>query len=261
MSTATVSGAVTNYIYNAMGQLIEKSGNGGTTLLVNDEAAHLLGEYTSTGALIEETIWMGDTPVATLRPSGSTVPIYFVHTDHLGSVRKVTRLSDNGLMWRWDPDTFAGPAANSNPSGLGTFTYNLGYPGQYLLTESFLSYSFFRHYDPSIGAFNEADPIGLLGGSFSTYAYADGNPVGESDPLGLRSLNATEKCKLKAYIPQVDLDNADLHDGQVPWYLGNDFDGITRGNDIYFRAGYYDENTAAGIALLGHELVHVGQYR
>jgi hypothetical protein len=59
----------------------------------------------------------------------------------------------------------------------------------------------------------------------------------------------------------VDLDNADLHDGQVPWYLGKDFDGITRGNDIYFRPGYYDADTAAGIALLGHELVHVGQYR
>ena len=56
---------------------------------VYDEAGHLLGEYSSTGALIQETIWLGDLPVATLRPSGSTVAIYYVHTDHLGSVRKV----------------------------------------------------------------------------------------------------------------------------------------------------------------------------
>jgi len=34
---------------------------------------HLLGEYDGTGALIEETVWLGDIPIATLRPSGATV--------------------------------------------------------------------------------------------------------------------------------------------------------------------------------------------
>jgi Domain of unknown function (DUF4157) len=32
-------------------------------------------------------------------------------------------------------------------------------------------------------------------------------------------------------------------------------------NDIYFRPGVYNASTTEGIALLGHELVHVGQYR
>lgn len=81
------------------------------------------------------------------------------------------------------------------------------------------------------------------------------------DPLGLRPLTDCEKNALSPYISKVDLDNADLHDGKVPWYLGKDFAGITRGNDIYFRAGVYDAGTTEGIALLGHELVHVGQYR
>ena len=117
MSQATVIGAATNYIYNALGQLIEKSGNGGATLLMYDESGHLLGEYTGTGALIQETIWMGDTPVATMQPNGSSVAIYYVHTDHLGTPRKITRPSDNGLMWRWDPDTFGSVAPNTNPAG------------------------------------------------------------------------------------------------------------------------------------------------
>jgi RHS repeat-associated protein len=192
MSSAVVSGAETDYIYNALGQLIEKSGNGGTTLLVYDEAGHLLGEYTSAGALIQETVWMGDTPVATLRPSGSTVTIYYVHTDHLGNPRKVTRPSDNGLMWRWDPDTFGSAGPNVNPSGYGTFNYNLRFPGQYALTESALNYNYFRDYDPTMGRYVESDPIGLAGGSYSTYAYAGGNPISRIDPMGLMSSTAQQ---------------------------------------------------------------------
>jgi hypothetical protein len=76
----------------------------------------------------------------------------------------------------------------------------------------------------------------------------------------MRALTAPEKSKLRPYIPQVDLDNANLHE-HVPWYLWKAFVGITRGNNIYFRPGHYDADTPAGIALLGHELVHVGQYR
>lgn len=81
------------------------------------------------------------------------------------------------------------------------------------------------------------------------------------DPLGLRALTDCEKSLLSPYIPQVDLDNADIHDGDVPFYLSDDMAGITRGNDIYFRPGVYEQGTVAGTALLAHELVHVGQYR
>jgi RHS repeat-associated protein len=74
-------------------------------------------------------------------------------------------------MWRWDPDTDGSMPANSNPAGLGTFTYNLGFPGQYYL--------------PETGQYIESDPIGLFGGSYSTYAYADSNPISLYDATGL----------------------------------------------------------------------------
>lgn len=80
--------------------------------------------------------------------------------------------------------------------------------------------------------------------------------------LGIaRELTMCERTTLAPYIPGQDLNSAKLHDGSVPWYLFDRFIAITRGNDIYFRPGAYNPGTAGGLALLGHELVHVGQYR
>ena len=76
-----------------------------------------------------------------------------------------------------------------------------------------------------------------------------------------RKLNSYERQVLEPYIHPADLDAAILHIGVLPFYLLKRFSGITRGNHIYFRAGAYDGTTAASLALLGHELVHVGQYR
>lgn len=40
-------------------------------------------------------------------------------------------------------------------------------------------------YDPPVGQYIEADPLGLRGGGFSTYAYVGDNPISNVDPTGL----------------------------------------------------------------------------
>ena len=186
MSSATVGSTGASYIYNALGQLIEKTVAGVTTLLVYDEGGHLLGEYSSSGALIQETVWMDDTPVATLRPNGSSITIYYVHTDHLNAPRVVTQSSsDNSPRWLW-----GGNAANQNPIGLGTFVYNLRYPGQYYQAETGLFYNYFRDYDPVTGRYLESDPIGL-GGGINTYTYVGNNAIDRIDPRGLIAWHGT----------------------------------------------------------------------
>jgi RHS repeat-associated protein len=149
-----------------------------------DEAGHLVGEYDSSGNLIQETVWLGDIPVATLRPNGASVDVYYVHSDQLNTPRKVSRPSDNQLRWRWDPTPFGEGAPDEDPASLGAFVYNLRFPGQQFDVESNLSYNYFRDYDPAIGRYIESDPIGLEGG-LNTFAYAFLNPASISDPTGL----------------------------------------------------------------------------
>ncbi len=124
------TGTNTSYVYNALGQRIRKAGGTpGTVIYMYDEAGHMVGEYNSTGVLVQETVWLGDIPVATLRPSGSNVNVFYVHTDQLNTPRKVSRPSDNKLRWSWDPTPFGKGAPNENPEALGCSSITCGSRG------------------------------------------------------------------------------------------------------------------------------------
>ena len=76
-----------------------------------------------------------------------------------------------------------------------------------------------------------------------------------------RPLTAAERARYAPYFSGEVLAAARVVDGRVPFWLRPDMLGVTLGPRIYLRPGAYDPNSADGIALLGHELVHVRQYR
>ena len=132
-------------------------------------------------------MWLADIPVATLRPNGGGVSLFYVHTDHLNTPRRVSRPSDNVVVWRWESDPFGTTSANEDPDGdSNPFVYGLRFPGQYLDAETGLHYNYFRDYDPQTGRYPQSDPLGLKGG-LNTYAYVKSNPLRYSDPKGLDS--------------------------------------------------------------------------
>jgi RHS repeat-associated protein len=185
MISASKGGVTTTYAINALGQRVRKTTAGNSTYFVYDENGKLVGEYDTAGNPIEETVWFDDVPVAVLIPAGAGVSLFYIHADHLNTPRRISRPSDNVIVWRWDGDPFGTTAADEDPDGdTNLFVYNLRFPGQYLDAETALHYNYFRDYDPYTGRYVESDPIGLLGG-VNTYAYAEGDPIGRSDALGL----------------------------------------------------------------------------
>jgi RHS repeat-associated protein len=226
MKSTTVGGSTWNYYHNGFGERVRKKlAPSGNHYYVYDEADHLIGEYNN-NALIQETVWLGDIPVATLRGTS----IYYVQTDHLNAPKKVTQPSNNAVRWSWDRAPFGTTAPNENPSGLGTFLYNLRLPGQFYDTETGLSYNYYRDYDPSIGRYVQSDPIGLRGG-LNTYAYVGGNPIMAFDSLGL------ETCLLTTLGPGGIRDHSAIYTSQG--------DG-SGGPALYDPAGSYSDANEGG---------------
>jgi RHS repeat-associated protein len=68
-----------------------------------------------------------------------------------------------------------------------TLTVNLRFPGQYYDSETGLNQNGFRDYNPALGRYVQADPIGLYGG-VNLYGYVNSNPLMYIDSKGLYAL-------------------------------------------------------------------------
>lgn len=193
LESSTSGGTVTRYRYNWLGQRVAKiAGPEQSTYYVYDEDGHLIGEYDGTGAVIQETVYLDDLPVAVIKAvtsrTNANAGIYYVYSDHLQTPRVITRAADNKIAWRWDSADPFGLSQPEESQGADKLTYNLRFPGQVFDKETNTNYNYFRDYDPQIGRYMQSDPIGLYGG-INTYAYVSGNPVAGIDPIGLADLN------------------------------------------------------------------------
>ena len=173
---AFVGAIGTSFLINGLGQRIAQINvSVPEFFFVNDEAGHLIGKYDGGGNPLQETVWLGDLPVAVLSPAGR----FYIAPDHLGAPHQITDAS-GAVVWQWNHDPFG----NGDPSDpLGNFSYDLRFPGQFYDKSTKLHYNYFRDYDPRTGRYIESDLVGLRGG-INTYAYVANRVTGLVDPEG-----------------------------------------------------------------------------
>ena len=194
LSSSTVGGQATAYLYNGLEQRVSKVGalvSTGATYYAYDEGGQTIGEYDANLLPVAETVYIGSMPVAVLKESGtaaaSTIQLIVgnVYADQINTPRAISRNSDEAILWRWDAtEAFGNLPPQENPSGLGAYKYNQRMPGQVFDQETQMVYNLNRDYQSTTGRYVQSDSIGL-GGGINTYAYVEGNPLSFVDANGL----------------------------------------------------------------------------
>ena len=123
-----------------------------------------------------------------IRAAGLTIArvrdgvVTYPHHDHLGSPVAATDAS-GAVSWREDRTPFGeqrqSPAGNAD---------DIGFTGHIDDAATGLTYMQARYYDPVIGRFLSADPVGFAHGGptyFNRYAYVGNDPINATDPTGM----------------------------------------------------------------------------
>jgi RHS repeat-associated protein len=113
----------------------------------------------------------------------ATPKVYYYLNDQLGTPQLMVD-STGTVVWEARYKPFGEAQVHSS----STVVNNFRFPGQYYDQETGLHYNWHRYYDPRLGRYLTADPIGL-GGGINLSAYCRANPLLWNDPYGLRGYN------------------------------------------------------------------------
>ncbi|HEY3352256.1 MAG TPA: RHS repeat-associated core domain-containing protein [Polyangia bacterium] len=169
-ASITYGGTSTTFVYDALGQRVQKTANGAVTQYVG-------ALYELRGGAVTKYYFAGGSRVA--KSSGGTVT-YF-HADHLGSTRLMTN-SAGAEVKRYE---YAPYGKVINETGAAPDSHR--FTGQEADDETGLMFYNARYYDPDLGRFigpdafvpDAADPQQL-----DLYAYANNSPINYVDPSG-----------------------------------------------------------------------------
>lgn len=214
------------YSYDDDGRLESKTDTAGETTFDYGARGSLLGVSLPDGTEVEYEVdpngrrvgkrvdgtlqrgWLyrnGMTPVAELDGDGNVVtqfvyatssgtPDYMIRDgtpyvfvwDHVGSPRLVVNAQTGDVAQRMEYDAWGRVVEDTNP-GFQPF----GFAGGLYDPDTGLVRFGMRDYDPEMGQFTAADPIGFDGSGSNLYAYAGNDPVNRTDRSGLLAITTS----------------------------------------------------------------------
>jgi RHS repeat-associated protein len=165
------NGALTSYTYDAGGERVSEQGTNGYTRYYG-----VLFDHSNAGLV--KRYYAG--PLLVAQKTGTTT--YWIHNDHIGSVRVVTD-SNGSVVARNDFAPFGGLLSTPSPAAI---FYPSDFAG-HVVDATGLVYMHARYYDPQLARFISPDT--LIPNPFSTqahnhYAYALNSPISFADPTG-----------------------------------------------------------------------------
>lgn len=167
-----------NYNYNFRGQQIIRTFPA-SGLVIHSvfglDGNRISENNQTTGALIREYVWLNGAPLAVIEGG----QIYLIRIDHIGRPAFATTMAGT-KVWSLDYLPFGGVAVMTGAP------IDARFPGQWFQAEAGLYQNWMRDYDPTMGRYVEADPLGLVDGA-SVYGYAKQNPGRWVDPSGRQS--------------------------------------------------------------------------
>ena len=180
LSAGVKSGTQLAYSYDALNRLASRTLGSGRTAVVTNylyDGVQLLGEYSSTGALVRRYIPGAtlDEPLVIFDGTNAATKTW-LYGDERGSITAAANAAGT-LLTAYSYGPFGEPNATAGVS--------LRYTGQMLDGSSGLYYYRARWYSPYMGRFLSPDPIKLEGGTH-LYRYVGNDPVNFDDPLGLQ---------------------------------------------------------------------------
>jgi RHS repeat-associated protein len=171
------------YGYNGRGEQVRKHLGAASTYTLYDDSGRWLGDYVTSGAVSQQTVWMDDMPVGVL----DVGQLYYIQPDHLGTPRTVLDHVRDVAVWAWQSksEVFGNTPPDQDADGDGVaFAFDMRFPGQRYDAATGMNYNYFRDYDPGKGGYLQSDPIGLRGG-VNTYLYSNAQPLTSWDFFGL----------------------------------------------------------------------------
>jgi RHS repeat-associated protein len=194
----TPDGSVSTYAYDAFNRRLSKTVNGkllefvwrGNQLVAETDGKGYWQSYLyEPGSYRPMALVVGE---PSRDPQDKPPAIYWYQNDHLGTPHELTDWKGNAV-WKGRFSAFGQMREEWLAEDASAINQPLRFQGQYADKESGHYYNLNRYYDPGVGRYVTADPIGLEAG-LNGYQYVDGNPVSWIDPLGLSGLPG---CKNK----------------------------------------------------------------